>query len=314
MPKSDIMATTPEQSTSAPASVSVSATAPATPRRSGYGRGRYPGPRPGTPTKLTPERQAKIADLISKGVPIQTAVVVCGIRMPAYYKWMERGKSEKDQGLSTIYTDFYDAIKKARADLEAELAQKWMEIGTQPKSRKVRTWKSYPVEKEDGSVEIVRYLEKEVEEEVGAGDWQATAEFLSRRYPENWSKKESVEVSGPDGKPLQVRVETASIDQFDLLVTKLADIFGKTEVEVKRELIKLLESQSQLQLQVDAIDLGEDDYRFDADSGTDSDTDSAAPQMVMMPTYFKPKSKLPIRPRQKSASTTIDVTALNKIR
>lgn len=38
-------------------------------------------------------------------------------------------------------------------------------------------------------------------------DWRAAMEFLSRRFPDEWGKRERHEVSGPTGEPIRIEVK-----------------------------------------------------------------------------------------------------------
>lgn len=38
-------------------------------------------------------------------------------------------------------------------------------------------------------------------------DWRAAMEFLARRFPDDWSKAERHEVSGPKGEPIKIEVK-----------------------------------------------------------------------------------------------------------
>lgn len=107
----------------------------------------------GRPTKLTPERQAKIVDCISKGNYLVTACRANGITKTCYLHWLERAELEENNG-GGIYYDFSLAIKKAEADAETELASMIRETA----------------------------LEKR--------EWLPAMTFLERRHPERWGRKD----------------------------------------------------------------------------------------------------------------------------
>ena len=71
----------------------------------------------GRPTKLNPQVQAKICDLILAGNYPDVAAGACGIGRATYYAWMQKGDEQK----TGIYSDFRDAILKARQESEAHL-------------------------------------------------------------------------------------------------------------------------------------------------------------------------------------------------
>ncbi|MCK4788082.1 MAG: hypothetical protein KAV87_30290 [Desulfobacteraceae bacterium] len=107
----------------------------------------------GRPTKLTPERQAKIVDMISKGNYLVTACQANGITKTCYLHWLERAEREENNG-GGIYYDFSLAIKKAESEAEAELASMIRETA----------------------------LEKR--------EWLPGMTFLERRHPERWGRKD----------------------------------------------------------------------------------------------------------------------------
>src|SRR4051812_29985515 len=72
----------------------------------------------GRPTKLTPELQARICELIrTGGVHPETAAVSAGICEKTYSRWLVRGR----QSRSGIYVAFVRAVSKAMRDWEAGL-------------------------------------------------------------------------------------------------------------------------------------------------------------------------------------------------
>ena len=69
-------------------------------------------------SKLTPERQSKIVEAIQVGNYKHVAAEYAGIGESTFYSWLERGELEKEQGKTTIYTEFMEAVKKAEAASE----------------------------------------------------------------------------------------------------------------------------------------------------------------------------------------------------
>lgn len=107
----------------------------------------------GRPTKLTPERQAKIVDCISKGNYLITACQAAGVSYDALNDWMNKAKVEEDNG-GGMYYQFLHAVKKAEAEAEAELASMIRETA----------------------------LEKR--------EWLPGMTFLERRHPDRWGRKD----------------------------------------------------------------------------------------------------------------------------
>lgn len=71
----------------------------------------------GRPSKLTPELQRKLVDLIASNVPIVTATAAAGISERTFHAWMKEGRA----GTTRATRDFAAAIDKAEAEGEAAL-------------------------------------------------------------------------------------------------------------------------------------------------------------------------------------------------
>jgi len=87
----------------------------------------------------------------------------------------------------TIYRDFYDAVKNAEARAEARLIEEWREkLQESPTNYK---------------------------------------DFLERRYPERWGKKETHVVEGGDQKkPIKLQVEgniDELLDQYERIIKRI---------------------------------------------------------------------------------------------
>jgi hypothetical protein len=79
-------------------------------------RGTNGGTKRGRPTKLTPQTQAKIVELIRGGNYAEIAAAAAGIGERTFYSWMQRGEREED----SIYAEFRQVIKEAEAEAEIE--------------------------------------------------------------------------------------------------------------------------------------------------------------------------------------------------
>jgi len=71
-------------------------------------------------TKLTPELQEEILNLIRAGNYVKDACLAVGIDESTYYKWIKRGEKAK----SGIYFQFVQSTKKARAFARALRVEK----------------------------------------------------------------------------------------------------------------------------------------------------------------------------------------------
>ena len=127
----------------------------------------------GRPTKLTETRHNQIVRDIKAGNFAQVAAVASGITEQTYYNWLTRGQadlaSDDPETRGSVYARFFEAIKRAEA--EAEVKQ-------------------------------LREMQRD-------DKWQRRAWWLERRFPKRWGQKQSLEVSGPDGGPVEVDSKAA---------------------------------------------------------------------------------------------------------
>lgn len=120
----------------------------------------------GRRTKLTPEVQSKVVSAIRAGNYAHIAANMAGIGKSTYYKWLEMADAPRAK---PEYVEFRDAVKEAEA--QAEVA----------------------------SVALIRQAAQN-------GTWQAAAWYLERKHGDRWGRNDKVrqEVSGPEGKPIEV--------------------------------------------------------------------------------------------------------------
>jgi len=76
----------------------------------------------GRKTKLTPEVQEKLLNVIRMGNYYEAACAYVGIDFSTFYRWMEKGKKSK----SGKFCNFCKAIKKAEGDAEARIVAQWI--------------------------------------------------------------------------------------------------------------------------------------------------------------------------------------------
>lgn len=131
----------------------------------------------GRPTKLTEARHKAIVKAIREGNIAQVAAAAHGITEQTYYNWLTRGQADLESDdpdrQSSIFAKFFEAIKRAEA--EAEIRQ-------------------------------MRELQRD-------DKWQRRAWWLERRFPKRWGQKQSLELSGPDGGPVEVNAK-AELEAF----------------------------------------------------------------------------------------------------
>lgn len=134
--------------------------------------------RRGRPTKLTAEVQAEICESIRAGNYIEPSAIRAGVTKETLYNWLRRASAELEKARSDKwyriptkerkYIGFFHAVKKAEAEAEAH------------------------------DVAIIRAA-------ADSGNWCASAWRLERKNYDRWGRKQAIEHSGPDGKPVKVQ-------------------------------------------------------------------------------------------------------------
>jgi len=122
----------------------------------------------GRPGKLTPELQQQICDILADGNYIDATCDFVGISSETFYNWLKRGERNSKEDQDAGYTEFYQAVKKARATAEVVSVARIRKAGS-------------------------------------SGQWQADAWFLERSNPKRWGRR-NLELTGADGGELVIRM------------------------------------------------------------------------------------------------------------
>jgi transposase-like protein len=133
----------------------------------------------GRKPKLTKELIELLGTALQNGNYIETACDFAGINRATLYRWLQ--ESEEDDA-KPLLKELSDTVRKARAQAEMRHVlriQKAAE-GTTDK---------------DGNYLI-------------NPNWSASAWWLERSHPKKWSKQTNVELSGVDGSPINVALDT----------------------------------------------------------------------------------------------------------
>lgn len=111
------------------------------------------------PTKLTPELQKQICDLLAAGNFVETVCDYVGIDYKTFYNWLTWGERGYKDDVARGYAEFFHAVKKATSQVEVLTVH---ELRGRP------------------------------------DDWQALAWWLERRHPDKWGNrgKSQIEHSG----------------------------------------------------------------------------------------------------------------------
>ena len=111
--------------------------------------------REGRPSKLSYERQEKIATAVEQGKSMTSAARMAGISRNAVYDWLERGETDKAEGKENEYVEFYDRLTRAKGHGE------------------------------DKYFATVWEMAKE------EGDHRFLASLMKQRYPDSWGDTET---------------------------------------------------------------------------------------------------------------------------
>lgn len=123
----------------------------------------------GRPTLLTPDVQARIVEAIERGNTHKTAAQYGGIEDETFYEWMARGRGErKDRPCTPEYAEFAQQIEKA--ELKAKM----------------------------DAVDLVQL--------GGLKNWTAAMCWLERRYPDEWGRRDRLDLGGQKDNPIRLAV------------------------------------------------------------------------------------------------------------
>lgn len=119
----------------------------------------------GRKTKLTEKMIEEIAKHIELGMINKDVAQLVGISETTFYNWMNEGENSKDD--NNIFRKFYLKVKEA----EAKAIKRNLAI---------------------------------IQRAANEGNWQAAAWFLERKRPEDWGRKERVNINADDGITIKV--------------------------------------------------------------------------------------------------------------
>lgn len=142
----------------------------------------------GRPTKLTDELCEAICKDVKEGNTLTFSVQRQGITYQTFLNWMKKGKESKTQ--SGKFFDFFEAIKKAQ---------------------------------EEGKNTLVKAIKK-----AGSKNWQANAWLLERMYPDEFGRRQAVDMKA-DVKSKQQVEHKGQIKKVSVFeeVDKLVEFVGK---------------------------------------------------------------------------------------
>ena len=136
------------------------------------------------PPSLKDAKVKALIDALKAGTYVTTACTYAGIGRKTFYQWMDRGRTEaesRDNGnppdpKEQNYFEIWEAVEAARAAAEVR------NIGL-------------------------------IQRAATGGTWQAAAWWLERSFPERYGRRMSAEVSGPQGKPIEVVITPEMVNE-----------------------------------------------------------------------------------------------------
>ena len=137
----------------------------------------------GRKSLFTEETQEIFLNAARNGANNDDACVLSGISRDTFYNW-QRDNDAKGNG--SKYFDFFNALKKARSARKGTLEQLIFKLGTEPQDA------MEVEERYNGDGELI---EKKVKRKRVPPQWQAIAWILERRYPDEYGRRERIDMN-----------------------------------------------------------------------------------------------------------------------
>jgi hypothetical protein len=139
-------------------------------------------PRTGRVPKLTPAVQTAICNAVQVGVPVTQAAQLVGVGRSTVLLWLQRGDPQHSACPKAIYTEFLDAVTRARAIDESRRVARLEQAGRGGAvvHEKTTTFA-------DGRVITERTY--------APPDWRCDAWYLEHAYPERWGRRVQADLS-----------------------------------------------------------------------------------------------------------------------
>lgn len=167
----------------------------------------------GRSRKLDEALIERIAESVSHGVTYEVASGANGVGLSTMMLWMSRGRDMQayHQAIDAGNTDVeYPAPSSDRATTNPELDRLCLQL-----LERVLCARE---EAEKAAIEAVHQIgtrgirvpcewdaeNKPIAWTFVAPDWRAAAWYAERNNPKKWGRRQAIEVSGPDGGPIQV--------------------------------------------------------------------------------------------------------------
>ena len=128
----------------------------------------------GRPSKLTAELIKNIQNWLRMGYFVEDAARMAGVTKMTLYRWLDKGREDREQEIDSLYADFCDAMERARAEAEG------MFINS-------------------------------IQTAAKRGQWQAAAWWLERSY-DKCSKPHKIQIAAHEDEPEKINIKN-SVDK-----------------------------------------------------------------------------------------------------
>lgn len=188
----------------------------------------------GRPPLLSPERQHTIVETVRLGNTLNVAAQAAHIGTRTLFSWLERGRAYREHlhyGGDAVeaeqpYMQFLHAVEVARSEAERAAVNSVMRAAMPREVTKHRTV-TERFTTGDGE-EVTKTIE--TQDSWTEFDWRAAAWYLQHARPADWSETARLEVSGPEGGPIQV--ETLE-EQRARVLAVVAELAGHRELKAQ---------------------------------------------------------------------------------
>jgi hypothetical protein len=123
----------------------------------------------GRPPAVTPKVLEALLKALEIGATHKIASQYAGISLSTFQLYLSKGRKDREDGVSSIYSNFSDAVEKAESS---------------------------------GTIQDLERIRKAADE----GIWQAAAWRAERRWPDEYGRRVT-QVQGPDGGPVEVKLQ-----------------------------------------------------------------------------------------------------------
>lgn len=194
----------------------------------------------GRPTALTDRVEETILGLLIEGNSIEATCALAGIGTTTFHRWMQRGEDARETLDATgslppeeeRFRDFRESVLDARAQAESRavgIVMKAMHGGFVTSEEPAYDLNGNPIYDENGKLVYKR--------SYTPPDGRLAMAFLQRARPKDWSMaganiNAKVEVSGPDGGPVEVHHSAAEIASLTERLVSVRQQFESEEQEM----------------------------------------------------------------------------------